>query len=124
MADSTYETISARIDAIADELIEASHAIHANPELAFKEHFACETLTKALDEHDLQAGDGRVQPGHGLRGTDQPRPMSVRRWPCSPSTTPCPASDMPAGTTSSPPRRWGLRWVYKQRPSICRAAYG
>ena len=43
MSDATYTKIKQRIDELADELIGVSHAIHANPELAFKEFFACET---------------------------------------------------------------------------------
>lgn len=58
MSDIIYDTINKTIDALADELIEASHAIHANPELAFKEHFACETLTKALEKHGLAVETG------------------------------------------------------------------
>ena len=58
MSEATYERIRAHIDSVADELIEASHAIHANPELAFKEHFACETLTNTLDKHGLEPETG------------------------------------------------------------------
>ena len=58
MSEAIYEKISARIDAVADELIEASHEIHANPELAFKEFFACETLTNVLQQHDLSVETG------------------------------------------------------------------
>ena len=32
------------VDAISDVLLEASHAIHSNPELNFEEHFAHEAL--------------------------------------------------------------------------------
>lgn len=53
-----YDSINQRIDDVADELLEASHAIHANPELAFEEHFACATLTKALEKHDLTVETG------------------------------------------------------------------
>ena len=49
-----HEQVSERIDALADELIGVSHAIHANPELAFEEHFACETLAKSLEGHGLE----------------------------------------------------------------------
>ena len=58
MADSTYHLIKARIDEVADELIEISHAIHARPELAFEEHFACATLTASLENHDLASESG------------------------------------------------------------------
>ena len=40
------------VDASADLLIDISHQIHANPELAFDEHFAhkllCDTIASAL----------------------------------------------------------------------------
>jgi amidohydrolase len=58
MSEPTYERIKARIDELADELIEVSHAIHAKPELAFKEFFACETLTSTLDRHDMAPETG------------------------------------------------------------------
>ena len=46
------------MDELADELIQASHDIHANPELAFKEYFACETLVAVLRKHDLEVETG------------------------------------------------------------------
>jgi len=49
-----HESIERRIDEVSEELISASHAIHANPELAFKEFFACDTLTNALEHHDIK----------------------------------------------------------------------
>ncbi|MEM9622560.1 MAG: M20 family metallopeptidase [Pseudomonadota bacterium] len=58
MADSIYLEIDQRISDVADELIEVSHAIHANPELAFKEEFACQTLTNSLDQHGLAPETG------------------------------------------------------------------
>ena len=58
MSESVYEKIKHRVDEVADELIAASHAIHANPELAFKEVFACKTLTESLRNHDLDVKTG------------------------------------------------------------------
>ena len=54
MTNKIHESIKQRIDEVSEELISASHAIHANPELAFKEFFACETLTNALKHHDIK----------------------------------------------------------------------
>ena len=54
MTNKIHESIKQRIDELSEELISASHAIHANPELAFKEFFACETLTNALEHHDIK----------------------------------------------------------------------
>ena len=54
MTNKIQESIKQRIDEVSEELINASHSIHANPELAFKEFFACETLTNALEHHDIK----------------------------------------------------------------------
>lgn len=56
--EAIHDAINTTIDALADELIEASHAIHANPELAFQEHFACATLSKVLESHGLPVETG------------------------------------------------------------------
>ena len=58
MSESINSAIIERIDELADELLTVSHAIHANPELAFQEHFACETLTNALDNNGLASEAG------------------------------------------------------------------
>ena len=46
------ERLVEEVDKRADVLIEASHQIHAKPELAFEEHFAHDLLT------DILEGDG------------------------------------------------------------------
>lgn len=53
MSDDINVSILQRIDELTDELITASRAIHAKPELAFKEFFACDTLTDSLKTHGL-----------------------------------------------------------------------
>ncbi|MBM4206173.1 MAG: M20 family metallopeptidase, partial [Gammaproteobacteria bacterium] len=58
MTHDLHAAVSQRIDDLADELIEVSHAIHANPELAFKEHFAARTLVDALTAQGLPAKTG------------------------------------------------------------------
>ena len=55
MNEKIHSSITQRIDEVADTLLSTSHAIHAQPELAFKEFFACETLTQVLEEHDINA---------------------------------------------------------------------
>lgn len=50
--------IAAAVDAIADELIEVSHAIHAHPELAFQERFACGLLRDTVARHGLPVSTG------------------------------------------------------------------
>lgn len=50
------------VDALADELVGASHAIHARPELKFEEHFAAATLVDLLRRHGLAV----EHPAYGL----------------------------------------------------------
>ena len=42
------DRIAQRVDALADQLLEASHAIHADPELGFEEHRTAERLVSLL----------------------------------------------------------------------------
>ena len=62
MSDTEHATLRAEIDAAVDAvgptLLNVSHAIHERPELAFEEHFACQTLTKALRDHALPVETG------------------------------------------------------------------
>ena len=62
MSDTEHATLRAEIDAAVDAvgptLLNVSHAIHERPELAFEEHFACQTLTKALRDHALPVKTG------------------------------------------------------------------
>ncbi len=51
--DALKAHVVADIDRRAGELIEASHAIHARPELNFEEHFAHELLTKLIEKSGL-----------------------------------------------------------------------
>src|SRR5262245_10830093 len=46
------------VDALGDELLRISHAIHARPELAFEEHAACALLVEALRARGLDATAG------------------------------------------------------------------
>ena len=48
-----FDDICRTIDDAADELLAVSHDIHANPELAFEETYACARLTRALAERDI-----------------------------------------------------------------------
>ena len=58
MSQSLFAAITNRIDELSDQLLNTSHEIHANPELAFNETFACKTLTHALEQHDLNVTSG------------------------------------------------------------------
>jgi amidohydrolase len=52
--DAVKERIAAEVDKRADVLIDASHQIHANPELNFEEHFAHDILTGLLEAEGLE----------------------------------------------------------------------
>ena len=55
------QEICSYIDSIAPELIELSHSIHAQPELAYEEHFAHQCLTKTLSEKGLEVEKGAYE---------------------------------------------------------------
>ncbi len=46
------------VDKHAESLLEVSHSLHANPELAFEEVFACKTLCDSLTSHGLEVEAG------------------------------------------------------------------
>ncbi|MGE3537990.1 MAG: M20 family metallopeptidase [Candidatus Tectimicrobiota bacterium] len=48
------EAVCAEVERLAPQLVQASHAIHAHPELNFAEHFAHDLLTGLLDQAGLQ----------------------------------------------------------------------
>ncbi len=50
--------ITRRVDDLADSLLEVSHTIHANPELAFEERQAAALLCGTLEQHDLAPSRG------------------------------------------------------------------
>ena len=52
-ATALKERLCARVDALADVLIEVSHDIHAHPELCFEERHAHELLTAVLEREGL-----------------------------------------------------------------------
>ena len=56
--ESLKREVASAIDALRPELIAASHAIHANPELAFEEKFASNLLTKTVENHGLAVARG------------------------------------------------------------------
>ena len=53
MTADIKEKVNRFVDTHADNLLEVSHEIHANPELAFKEFKAAETLTDAISKNGL-----------------------------------------------------------------------
>lgn len=58
MLDKIKQVIAEAVDEQTANLLEVSHAIHAKPELAFEEHFACETLTQSLTDYGLEVEKG------------------------------------------------------------------
>ena len=56
--EEVKQIVCDEVDAIADILLEASHAIHKKPELNFEEHFAHETLTGILEDQGLSPQRG------------------------------------------------------------------
>jgi amidohydrolase len=56
--DTLKREVCSAIDALRPELVAASHAIHANPELAFEEKFAAALLTKKVEDHGLTVERG------------------------------------------------------------------
>lgn len=51
--DATKNKLTSYVDDNAEMLLHVSHAIHGNPELAFEERFACETLVNAANAAGL-----------------------------------------------------------------------
>jgi len=54
----SHQAIIDAVDAQAESLLEVSHSLHANPELAFEETFACKTLCESLTANGLEAEAG------------------------------------------------------------------
>jgi len=52
-SEALKEAVCSRIDELADQLIDASHQIHAHPELNFQEHFAHDLLTGLLERNGV-----------------------------------------------------------------------
>src|SRR5262245_17876074 len=64
------------IDRLADRLLNASHEIHAHPELNFEEHFAHELLTDELERSGLKPQRGAYDVATAFRadaGSTGPR---------------------------------------------------
>ena len=51
--EAVKDRVAAEVDKRAEVLIDASHQIHANPELNFEEHFAHDILTGILEAEGL-----------------------------------------------------------------------
>jgi amidohydrolase len=59
----THAEICRAIDSYQGKVVSLSHEIHEHPELKFREHFACELLTRAVRELglDVQSGIGGLE---------------------------------------------------------------
>ena len=66
----------------ADVLIDASHQIHAHPELGFEEHFAHDLLTGILEAEGLDGRARRLRPRHRVRGPGRHRRARPSRCCC------------------------------------------
>jgi amidohydrolase len=53
--DNLKKDVSAAIDAMREELLSLSHAIHGEPELALEEYKAAERLSSAVESHGISA---------------------------------------------------------------------
>jgi len=56
--DAMVERVRAKVDSSADTLIALSHAIAADPELAYQEHRAAERCAVVLEAHGLAVERG------------------------------------------------------------------
>ena len=100
-----HAAIGDAIDRAADELIEISRTIHANPETRFAEHRAAELLTAALERHGCHVERGVAQMDTALLGWLR----GQQRHPCVGLVCEydaLPGLGMGAGTTSSAPPPW------------------
>ena len=94
------DAVKDRIDRVVDEhaavLLDASHRIHAHPELGFEEHHAHEVLTRVLADAGLTVTPGAYDlptAFEAVAGTSGPASPSAA------STTRCRSSVTPAATT-------------------------
>jgi amidohydrolase len=56
--NAVKERLAGEVERLGDVLVDASHQIHANPELAFEEHFAHDLLTGILEAEGLDVERG------------------------------------------------------------------
>ena len=56
--DAVAPHIDLAVENVAETLLQVSHAIHGEPELAFEEYFACELLSSTLRDSDLDVETG------------------------------------------------------------------
>ena len=69
----------AEVDRLADQLLHASHEIHAHPELNFEEHFAHDLLVDQLRAAGLETTAARVRRRHRVRGVRRRAAASTSR---------------------------------------------
>lgn len=89
------------------ELVELSHAIHAEPELAFAEYRSCAKAQALVAESGFEITTAAGGLDTAFRADYGSGPLVVGVWP---STTRFPGSDTPAGTTLLRPPLWAPRW--------------
>jgi len=91
-----------RFELSRDGLIELSHRIHAHPELGFEEERSSGWLCEVLADAGFAVEKGICDLPTAFRARFGSVPLNI-------NTIACPASAMPAATTSSRPRRWARR---------------
>ena len=84
-SDDVKDRLAAEVDRRADVLVEASHQIHAHPELGFEEHFAHDLLTASsrttasTSSGSAYGLDTAFAARAGTDGPDHRRAVRVRR---------------------------------------------
>ena len=96
------------------DLVELSHSIHAEPELAFAEHKSCAKTQALVAEHgfEITAAPGGLDTAFRAEFGSGPLVIGI----CAEYDA-LPGSDMPAATTSSPPRPSARRWHWPRWPT-------
>ena len=98
--------LAAAVEANRDEILDLSHRIHANPEVAYEERQAAAWVAEELTQHgyEVETPAGTLDdrdPGDAPRRS---RRRTVHGSGSSPSTTPCPVWVTAAATTRWPRR--------------------
>src|SRR4029078_12596381 len=71
------QRVVAEVDRLADVLVEASHAIHARPELRYEERFASDLLASTCEREGLRVERGAhvLEPAFAARAGDGAGPL-------------------------------------------------
>jgi amidohydrolase len=78
MAETIKQIVTQHIDSLADQLLDVSHSIHANPELAFNERHACALLCDTIQAAGLPVR----RAVYGLETAFEAEFSAARAGPC------------------------------------------